>query len=214
MWPFSGIRGQIDKQQKAGVTAIEGIRSTAGSVSTARLDIDSVNGSAIWSSRLTDLFKYWQTKRCGRFFPSRADIDPLEIPALLPIVFLVDVTGEAADFRFRLVGSEFAQKYGAEVTGRTLREVNRHAHSDAILEDYAMCARECVPLASRNSFINDQGIFWKYERILMPLGSDPGRPDMILGGMDINIPLSELSTLERVQRENATIPAGRGARAR
>jgi|GEM_PF-405096 len=214
MWPFSGFKGQTENRQGLNGAAIGGIRSTAGGVSTARLAPDITDGSAIWSKRLTDLFFYWQGKRHGQSFPSRADIDPLDIPALLPIVFLVDVEGDPADFRFRLVGSEFARKFGADMTGRTLRDVNRHAHSEAILRDYGICAKECISLASRNSFINDQGVYWKYERILMPLGDGTGRVDMILGGMDINIPLSELSRLEVAQRENLTALAGRGAQAR
>ncbi len=214
MWPFSAAKGRIGTRHDVDQASTGEIASAAGSVSTARLTPDIADGAAIWSKRLTDLFLYWQGKRNGRHFPSRADIDPLDIPSLLPVVFLVDVKGEPVDFRFRLVGSEFARKYGTDMTGRTLGEVNRHAHSGAILKDYAVCAEEGVPLASRNSFINDQGIYWRYERILMPLGDEAGRVQMILGGMDINIPLSELSRLETVQRNNLTTLAESRTRAR
>jgi len=208
MWPFSGIRGQTDKKQSVLEATLDGIRSTAGSVSSARLDPRIEAGSAIWSGRLTDLFSYWRRKFRNGGFPSRADIDPLDIPALLPVVFLVDVEGDPADFRFRLVGSEFARKYGADITGRTLREVNQHAYYDAICRDYSTCAAERIPLVSRNSFINDQGVFWKYERILLPLGAESGRVDMILGGMDINIPLSKLVPSEVAGIKNLSANPG------
>jgi len=208
MWPFSVTRGLAGRRPSALPRPTAGISSVAGGVHTIPLNADAAGAPNLWSQRLTDLFLYWKAKRAGRPFPGRADIDPLDIPALLPIVFLVDVAREPANYRFRLAGSEFARKYGADPTGRTLEQVNRHAHAEAIFRDYATCATEATPVASRNSFLNDKGVFWKYERVLMPLGDAPGRAAMILGGMDINIPLDELSKLEAARSGNS---AGRSA---
>ena len=42
-------------------------------------------------SYLVEFLEYWRGKCDGRAMPARADIDPLEIPRLLPYVYLVDV---------------------------------------------------------------------------------------------------------------------------
>ena len=51
-----------------------------------------------------DLYRYWLKKRGSGAMPSRSDIDPADIPALLPYVSLVHKVG--GEFRFRLVGSD------------------------------------------------------------------------------------------------------------
>jgi hypothetical protein len=55
-----------------------------------------------------EFYEYWLGKGrgAGKAMPARADIDPLDIPALLANVFLIDVVpGNPRRFRFRLVGT-------------------------------------------------------------------------------------------------------------
>lgn len=179
---------------------------------TVGLDPTVSDDGTIWSKRLKVLFNYWQARRGDAARPSRADIDPLDIPDILPIVFLVDVEHMPLDFRFRLVGSEFAQKYGCDFTGRRLRDINQHAQYEAILSDYTQCAETGAPLVSRNSFINARGVYWKYERVLLPLGGPSGPVNMILGGIDINIPQTELTRFDRVRNGVPVAPRPAGAR--
>jgi hypothetical protein len=60
---------------------------------------------------------YWDSKRAGRRMPSRRDIEPTEILDLLPYVVLVDVEREPLDFRYRLVGTAVAARFGHDRTG-------------------------------------------------------------------------------------------------
>jgi hypothetical protein len=61
------------------------------------------------------LYRYW-LKKCGsRIMPARRDIDPAEIPLLLPYVAIVhNVEGQ---FRFRLAGSAVGRQFGRDLTG-------------------------------------------------------------------------------------------------
>jgi hypothetical protein len=43
------------------------------------------------SERLRVAYAYWEAKRDGRLMPSRSDIDPTDIPKLLPYVTLIEV---------------------------------------------------------------------------------------------------------------------------
>jgi len=52
------------------------------------------------------LLDYWLAKRGARCMPSRGDIDPTEIPDLLPNIMMTDLTYEPFRARYRLVGTE------------------------------------------------------------------------------------------------------------
>src|SRR5258706_4642995 len=62
-----------------------------------------------------DLYRYWDGTRNGRLMPARRDIDPADIPALLPHVSLIHKPD--GQFRFRLVGSAAAEQFGRDLTG-------------------------------------------------------------------------------------------------
>jgi hypothetical protein len=67
-------------------------------------------------------FAYWRGKAAGRAMPRRADIDPIEIPALLPDVMLVECC-DGGRYRYRLIGTKNERAHGINATGRFLDEV-------------------------------------------------------------------------------------------
>jgi hypothetical protein len=72
--------------------------------------------------RLELAYHYWCEKAAGRAMPSRADIDPTEIPRLLPDVMLVERLANGR-YRYRLIGTENQTAHGINATGRFLDEV-------------------------------------------------------------------------------------------
>lgn len=72
---------------------------------------------------LRDFMAYWESKRNGGI-PDRADIDPVEIPKLLPNVLLIDVIGQPAfDFHYRLLGTAIVEVDGVDYRGSKLSEM-------------------------------------------------------------------------------------------
>src|SRR5262245_60948899 len=67
------------------------------------------------TSRHLDLYAYWQSKRGARTMPARSDLNPADIPLLLPDLVLVERAGD--QLRYRLVGSAIAEGVGYGVTG-------------------------------------------------------------------------------------------------
>ena len=62
-----------------------------------------------------DLYRYWVDKRSSRTMPARSDLNPADIPALLPHLMIVDkVDGQC---RWRLVGTAAVREVGREPTG-------------------------------------------------------------------------------------------------
>ncbi len=62
-----------------------------------------------------DLYRYWLGKRGDRAMPARKDIDPAEIPALIPYLTIVDKVGDKC--RYRLVGTAVVREVGIDPTG-------------------------------------------------------------------------------------------------
>ena len=73
-----------------------------------KYQLDSVCHTGVMTTEVPishhlDLYRYWDGRRNGRRMPARRDIDPADIPGLLPHVSLIHKPD--GQFRFRLVGS-------------------------------------------------------------------------------------------------------------
>jgi hypothetical protein len=56
------------------------------------------------------LFDYWRSKAPAEgTLPGRRHIDPLDVPRLLPHIWLVDVVDEPRRFRVRLLGTALVE---------------------------------------------------------------------------------------------------------
>src|SRR5215469_17698305 len=72
---------------------------------------------------LQRLYDYWDSRRGGRRYPARSDLDPVEFGFALGNVTLIDVLYEPLRFRFRLMGGLQAQRVGQDMTGKMVDEL-------------------------------------------------------------------------------------------
>ena len=84
---------------------------------------------------ILQLHDYWTLCRGKRAMPRRADIDPAEIPHLLPNVFLVDIERAPFRVRYRVVGTNAVELQGRDFTGQYLDEM-RFNRPDELLALY------------------------------------------------------------------------------
>ena len=139
--------------------------------------------ATIADARLRALFGYWAEKRGERAMPARADLDPLEIPTLLPIIGLVDVLDGGARFRYRLIGTEIVDVGGHDPTGRFLDEaLPDSGYADYLIGMFREVTRERRPLYGESDFHGQGRIERRVRRLLMPLSRDGRSVDMIFGG--------------------------------
>ena len=97
---------------------------------------------------LGSLLRYWQ--RVGRGgVPSRADIDPADIPRLLSNVILIDVERAPIRFRVRLCGTEVDRLLGRNFTGCYLDDIAAAYFERDILLDYAEVVLHKLPKVTR-----------------------------------------------------------------
>ena len=135
-----------------------------------------------WRTLLT----YWRAKHRAGQLPARADLDPLiEIPGLVPNIFLIDRVGDA--FRLRLVGSELALRARTDLTGTIVNAANIDAPGvEAFVAFLGRAARDRVPVlyASAPGYQSSNGAIG----VILPLADD----GMLLGGLFFDLPeLSE-----------------------
>lgn len=114
--------------------------------------------------------------------PSREDLDPVDIPALLPNLILVDVErGERVRYRFRLYGTEVCAIRGVDLTGRHLDEENITALRAPALASYNRILADPKPVYECHRFHPDDRNVGYYHRLVLPLG-EGGEVRMLLIG--------------------------------
>jgi len=138
--------------------------------------------SPISDMRLQDGYAYWRRKAAGRRMPRRHDIDPTDIPKLLPHVMLVDVTDDGR-YRYRLIGTENERAHGINATGCYLDEVLKGAEYRAhVIALYDQAVRERRPVYSESLFLSpEMGSIERHTKVIfMPLSEDGEHVNVML----------------------------------
>lgn len=141
-------------------------------------------GEAVRSNRLRALLRYWSEKRQDRPMPPRGEIDPIEIPRLLPIILVADAT--AAGPCMRLLGSETTNAYGRELRGQLISEIAFGEFTPFWLEAFALVARSAAPATATGTFRKATELC-SVEIVLMPLADDGISLSHIFGGVVIRL---------------------------
>jgi hypothetical protein len=128
------------------------------------------------------LYQYWLriAPRAG-MLPSRRAIDPIEIPALLDNIWLVDVVGEPPRFRFRLIGDAPRRMGIPGKPGDFLDQFHAGGPNDAALDDFRFVAAQRLPVwFLGKALVQHQSQMFELERLFLPLASDGTTVDIIL----------------------------------
>ena len=88
-----------------------------------------------------DGYSYWRSKFNEGRLPSRSDINPIDIPRLMPHAVMVDVKREPEyDFRYRLIGTYVAEHLFTDHTGSWFSEID---HQKAPSQIWQNCKHVC-----------------------------------------------------------------------
>lgn len=124
---------------------------------------------------------YWRRLARGGTLPRRRDIDPSEIPRLLPHLQLIDVADAGARFRYRLVGTALVAAFGKEYTGKYLDELfvgDRLAYASRVYS--TVCIRQRAVFL-RNRYSTTRDLQMIANRLYMPLSDDGASVNIIFG---------------------------------
>jgi hypothetical protein len=129
--------------------------------------------------------RYWQRMRGERALPSRRDLDPTEIPGLLPFVMLIDVEPEPLDFRFRLIGGAVEKIVARDTPRRRFSSIPFMAKGNTVWGHYARVVNERRPLVSDLSYVGNDRSVRRLRHCLMPLSDDGSNVNMIFVAVEI-----------------------------
>ncbi|WP_374307874.1 PAS domain-containing protein [Dongia sp.] len=118
------------------------------------------------------LYTYWRGKCRGGSLPSRADIDPTEIPRLLPYLTIVEVVPDNRRYVYRLVGTKEVEIRGQDPTGKSVAEAY---YGPSIEEAYASYDRTILaaqPHYDDSPFVGPGGRYNDDEMLFLPLSDD------------------------------------------
>jgi hypothetical protein len=175
---LSTLRAQLEAPPPAHAAALAGNPEAA---ERAMVDDARRSAAVISDPRLLEGYLYWRGKAADRRMPRRADIDPIEIPRLLPHVRLIDVVGPGR-YRYRLVGTEIQTFHGSNPTGRYVHEVLAGPIGARVVAVYDECVRDRRAIYFENEVVapDGSGLHRRSKVLFAPLSADDSTVSQVL----------------------------------
>lgn len=138
--------------------------------------------SSLRAQHLT-LLDYWSGLEAGGRLPSRAAVNPLDVPRLLKNIGLIDVVQDVGGnyrFRYRLVGTQMNHITGTDFTDRWLSDVESGEYGTFLEKLYTESVVRRTAVFSRTTmqYADDREL--ETDRLLLPLATDGQNVDMLL----------------------------------
>jgi len=158
-------------------------------------------GKPLTQPMLLAVLDYWKKKRVGKWLPSRADIDPVELRKLLPYIYLIDVLPAASPdekmrFRMRLVGTNVRDFAGQDFTNRIIDESIYGPYTQDAIDRLISIVNVRKPHHLHGVAIYQGQRSWqRFEALQLPMSNDGKKVDMIMGA-NISVSLSSLEQSE------------------
>lgn len=132
--------------------------------------------------KIKALYAYWQSIHpAGGGLPGRQHVDPVDIPDLLPNLWMVDVSRNPLRFRFRLIGTEIVKFAGRDVTGQWLDEVIEGYQGSEASRFHRQVVESGRPAYRRGGLLfNPSNAQLEAERLYLPLAQDGRTVDILL----------------------------------
>lgn len=136
---------------------------------------------------LVELFSYWLKQRGERRVPARADIDPVDIPQLLPHIALTEIIEDpcsnAIRVRYRLAGTQIEERFGCSMTNCYFDELKQGLYFDYIMGLYRRLMADMAPIYSENVFGTEGEHVLRAKRLMLPLSDDQKAVNMVLAAV-------------------------------
>lgn len=128
------------------------------------------------SDLIREIFHYWNNRRGTRAMPSRRDFDPVDLPAHLPGILLIDVEGvdEAGigRYRYRVVGTAEVANRGHDPTGKPVVEGYFGSSEADVLRDYEAVRLGRTFLYEPQQFVTEDHRTVDEYSIVLPFSED------------------------------------------
>lgn len=132
-----------------------------------RLEIASI------SEQLQPVLDYWRSLcPASAVGPAWTDFDLIEIPApLLPAALVVDVEEDTGDLLYRYFGTQFAEVFGADRTGKRFSELSDF-YVEASRTTYGWVMDEMEPVLLAFAYLSQRTPIQIMEILRLPLSNN------------------------------------------
>ena len=132
------------------------------------------------SAAIKQVYGYWRSKCEGDRMPRRRDIDPVEIPRLLPHLTIVEVVPDERRYVYRLVGTKEVEIRGRDPTGKSVLDGFFGPSLDDALSCYDTVVASRRPHYDDSPYVTPNGRFSDDETLFLPLSEDGENVSRIL----------------------------------
>jgi len=137
----------------------------------------------IETTTLRAIYDYWRSKCRQNRLPVRADLNPADIPRLLPFIYIVDVEREPLRFRFRLVGTRVCEWFGHDATGRYVDDPLQGDLDPGMAEVYRQVLESRVPRYVHRDVPELGNLVHSFDRLVLPLAGQDGVVEKLICGL-------------------------------
>ena len=133
------------------------------------------------------LLKYWASKRGDRVFPSRKDINPVDLKEILPNVFIFELIMQErklVDVKATLLGTAVVNLYG-ESTGDSVNNAQDKEVGPRVLSMCQKCIDAKGPMANQVNVLTPDRPHISVSSLYCPLSSNGTDIDKIIGQVTI-----------------------------
>jgi len=132
--------------------------------------------------RVREIFDFWLRSRGAHRFPAQGDLNLMDVPKLLPHLFMLDAEPNRT-FRYRFMGSSLDDHIGIALTGKTFSEYRSGRVLEEIINFFLRVIDGYV-LGVMTSQLPSETVNWAtYTRVGLPLADDHVMPNKVLGIM-------------------------------
>jgi hypothetical protein len=128
---------------------------------------------------LAEALAYWQSKRAGRSMPARRDLDPIQIPKLLPHIELVQIMPDGRS-RYRVVGTILVNAFGRDYTRKYADELFDGPRGETIVAQHRAVCIAAQPIFTRSRYLTEKRTDLIANRLSLPLSDNDLDVNMIL----------------------------------
>lgn len=128
----------------------------------------------------TALYDYWTRRRGARAVPLRSAIEPADIAAILPDVFILE-GGRSQDARFRLAGTRICAQFGRELKGLDFTALFAPDQRERVARIAGNALAQAAPTILAVEAVDGALETTEAEIVLLPLATKGKAADRIIG---------------------------------
>lgn len=151
-------------------------------VTRMEIDVETVDLPQHEMSRA--LVGFWAENKSGECLPSRRLFPSRPILRLMPHIFILEpADGGRTDWLFRLAGTAFPERFGADPTGLKISQLYQPAQVAHNAAQYRERCDTRTSLVTRGRFLGIEKDFFRFEIVHVPIQTTDGAGLLVLGGL-------------------------------